>query len=266
MITVNRTLPVLEFTRSPLIIALAQVRVTPVLSLEDYIPRLQDLLRANGYPRLIIRKSKITRQDAMGKTDVVESTDWVFADKAGHFSLVVGERSLAFVTSAYTNFEDFAGRMQVCLQLVHDVVKINGVERLGLRYVDLIEPTAEKPLSYFLEPCVLGLSLEKLGKRLSSYSQTLIETSPNRKLLMRTIERPRGMVIPPDLLSLQLKLRKPNMLKQQFGILDLDHYEEFPETDDYDTADVIQNLGELHDIVDQAFRKATTDNAKIDWK
>ena len=266
MTTVKRTLSALDFSRSPLIVVLAQMRMTPILSLEGYIPKLQDLLRASDYPRLITRKIKTTRQDAMGKTDVVESTDWVFADKAGHFSLVVGEQSLAFVTSAYNNFEDFAGRMQACLQLVHDVVRISGVERLGLRYVDLIEPTSEKPLSYFLESCVLGLSLEGLGTRITNFSQTVMETSPNRKLVVRTTERPSGLVIPPDLLSLQLKLRKPMVLEQPFGILDLDHYAEFPETDDYDTAGVMGNFCELHDIVDQAFRKATTDNAKLDWK
>jgi uncharacterized protein (TIGR04255 family) len=266
MITVKRTLSALAFTKSPLIVALAQVRMTPILNLESYIPKLQDLLRANDYPRLLTRKTKTTRHDPMGKMDVVDSTDWVFADKTGHFSLVVGEQSLAFVTSAYDNFENFAGRMQTCLQLVHDVVKINGVERLGLRYVDLIEPTTEKPLSYFLESSVLGLSLEKLGTRISSFSQTVMETSPNRKLIVRMTERPGGLIIPPDLLSLQLKLRKPTGLEQPFGILDLDHYAEFPETEDYDTAGVMDNLCELHDIVDQAFRKATTENAKLDWK
>lgn len=266
MTTVKRSIPALEFTKSPLIVALAQVRMTPILDMESYIPKLQDLLRASDYPRLLTRKTKTTRQDAMGKMDVVESTDWVFADKAGQFSLIVGERSLAFVTSAYDKFEDFTKRMQACLQLVHDVVTISGVERLGLRYVDLIEPTSEKPLSYFLESCVLGLPLEDLGKRLSSFSQIVIETATNRKLVVRTTERPSGLVIPPDLLSLQLKLRKPNVLEQPFGILDLDHYAEFPATDDYDTVGVIESLCELHDVVDQAFRRATTDNAKLDWK
>ena len=263
---VQRTLPALEFTKSPLIIALAQLRMTPILSLESYIPKLQDLLRTRDYPRLLTRKMKTTQQDAMGTVNVVEATDWVFADKAGQYSLVVGEQSLALVTSAYTTFDDFAARMEALLQLVHEVVKISGVERLGLRYVDLIEPTAEKPLSYFLESCVLGLSLEELGKRITSFSQTVIETSPNRKLVVRSSERPGGLIIPPDLLSLQLKLRKPNTLEQPFGVLDLDHYAEYPEPEDYDTACVIENLGELHDVVDQAFRKATTKEAKLDWK
>ncbi|OYV06674.1 MAG: hypothetical protein CFE26_04990 [Verrucomicrobiales bacterium VVV1] len=266
MSPVKRTLPALEFTNSPLIIALAQVRMTPVLSLENYIPKLQDLLRATGYPRLIKRVIKATRQDAIGKMDVIESTDWVFGDKAGHFALLVGERGLGLFTSSYHTFEDFAGRLNECLQLVHQVVNINGVERLGLRYVDLIEPTPEKPLSYFLESCVLGLPLQELGKRVSGLSQTIIETSPHQKLVVRTTERSKGLVIPPDLLSLQLKLRKPNTLEQPFGILDLDHFAEYPETDDYDTASVIRKFGELHDIVDQAFRKATTDDAKSDWK
>jgi len=266
MIPVKRTLPALEFTKSPLIVALAQVRMTPILSLESYIPKLQDLLRASDFPRLITRKTKTTQYDAMGKVDVVESTDWVFSDKAGHFSLVVGERSLSLVTSAYTTYEDFSRRMEDYLKLVHGVIKISGVERLGLRYVDLIEPSTDKPLSYFLESCVLGLSLEELGNRITSFSQTVIETSSNRKLAVRTTELPSGLVLPPDLISLQLKLRKPHVLNQPFGILDLDHYAEYPEPDDYDTATVMGNFSELHDVVDQAFRKATTEGAKLDWK
>lgn len=266
MSIVKRTLPALEFTRSPLIVALAQVRMTPILSLESYLPRLQDVLRNNDFPRLITRKAKGFQQDAMGKVEVVESTDWVFADKAGHFSLTVGEQSLALVTSTYSTFEDFVARMEECLRLVHDVVTISGVERIGLRYVDLIEPSSEKPLSYFLDSCVLGLPLDDLGRRITNFSQTVLETSHNRRLIIRTTERPNGLIIPPDLLFLQLKLRKPRELEQQFGILDLDHFTEYPEPADYDTASVIDSLWELHDVADQAFRKATTDNAKLDWK
>jgi uncharacterized protein (TIGR04255 family) len=266
MTTENRTLPALQFTKSPLIVALAQVRMTPILNLESYIPKLQDLLRSSDYPRLMTRKTKATKQDAMGKVDVKESIDWVFADKAGHYSLVVSEQSLALVTSAYTTFEDFSGRMETLLGLVHDVVRISAVERLGLRYVDLIEPTDEKPLSYFLESCVLGLSLNELGTRITSFSQTVIETSINRKMIVRTSERPGGLIIPPDLLSLQLKLCKPNTLDQPFGVLDLDHYVEYPEPDDYNTVNIIESLWALHDVVDQAFRKATTENAKLEWR
>jgi hypothetical protein len=55
-------------------------------------------------------------------------------------------------------------------------------------------------------------------------------------------------------------------LKMYLGAADLDHYAEYPEPEDYDIAGVIKNLWELHDVVDQAFRKATTENAKLDWK
>jgi uncharacterized protein (TIGR04255 family) len=55
-------------------------------------------------------------------------------------------------------------------------------------------------------------------------------------------------------------------LKKPFGVLDLDHYSEYPEPEDYDSAKIIENLWELHDVVDQAFRKATTNGAKLDWK
>jgi len=266
MSSVNRTLPALEFTHSPLIVALAQVRMLPIVNLETYIPKLQDLLRAKDYPRFLTRKVKTSKHDAMGKVNVEEATDWVFADKAGHYSLVVGEQRLVLVTSAYTAFEDFAERLEACLALVDDLVKISGVERLGLRYVDLIEPTAEKGLSYFLQPCVLGLALDNLGSRIASFSQTFIETAPTRKLAIRATERPRGLVLPPDLLSLQLKLCKPASLDRPFGILDLDHFAEYPEPSDYSTASVIKDLWELHDVVDQAFRGATTEAAKLDWK
>lgn len=266
MTAAKRSLPALDFSNSPLIVVLAQVRMTPVLDLESYIPKLQNSLRSRGYPRLLTRKTKTTRQDSMGQTDLEESTDWVFSDKQAQFCFVVGERSLALVTSAYDSFDDFASRLEEGLGLVHEVIEVTGVERLGLRYVDLIEPSVEKPLSYFVESSVLGVSLEEFGRRLSGFTRATFQTAEDRRLFVQTVERPAGLIIPPDLISLQLKLRKPEFMETAFGILDFDHFSEYAQAVDYSTDEILKEFWGLHDVVDKAFRKVTTEEAKRDWK
>ena len=40
----NRTLPPLKLSKSPLVLVLCQVRFTPILAMADYVPRIQDHL------------------------------------------------------------------------------------------------------------------------------------------------------------------------------------------------------------------------------
>ena len=268
-IEVKRTLPPLQLTHSPLILALAQVRMTPVLRMESYIPDIQDRLRKNGFPKVRRRVVRIESQDQKGKTlQIEERSDWEFVNKGDQVALVVSENSMAMITSNYTSFDEFAGQLENCLDIVHEVVAISGVERLGLRYVDLIEPTLEKPLSHYLSPQILGLSLEGLGTRLANMSETVLETGDHQKLVLRCVERPKGVVLPPDLLPIGVKLKKELKSNVSFGILDSDHYVEFNEEPmEFGTAAVLNRLGGLHDALDQSFRKAVTPIAiEKEWK
>lgn len=268
MTPVTRTLPPLSLTRSPLILVLAQIKITPVMNMEKYVPEIQDRLRKNGFPKFRKRLIRTQAQDPQGNALQLEDrTDWEFLTSGDQVALNVGNNGIALVTTDYTSFEDFARHVEASLQIVDDVVDISGVERIGLRYIDLIEPTAEKPLSWFLSPQILGLSLDGLGKRLANKSETVLETGEHQKLVLRCMERPGGVVLPADLLTVGAKLKKALQSGDSFGILDSDHYVEFPEVPlDYDTAEVLGRLSNLHDALDQSFRKAVTSEALEHWK
>lgn len=267
-IEVKRTLPPLQLTHSPLILVLAQVRMTPVLRMESYIPDIQDRLRKNGFPKVRRRMMRTETQDPQGRTlQVEERADWEFVSKGDQVALAVSENGIAMITSNYTSFDDFAGQLEDCLNIVHEIVAISGVERLGLRYIDLIEPTAEKPLSHYLSPQILGLSLDGLGDRVANMSETVLNTGSHQKLVLRCVERPKGVVLPPDLLPVGVKLKKDLKSNVSFGILDSDHYVEFnDEPMEFGTVDVLNALSGLHDALDQSFRKAVTPQALEEWK
>lgn len=265
---VTRTQPPLELTRSPLILVLAQVRMTPVLKMAEYIPEIQDRLRKNGFPKAHKRATRTEAQDAQGNTlKVEEQNDWVFLSKEDQEALTVNENGIYLTSANYTSFENFLTLLERCLDIVHEVVRIGGVERLGLRYVDLIEPTPEKPLSHYVVQEILGLPLQDLGSREAYVSQTVLNTGLHQMLILRFVERPKGVTLPPDLLSAGVKLKKAMKLDTSFGILDSDHYTEFPEPVDFSTEEVSTRLGSLHVALDQSFREAVTPDAlEKEWK
>jgi uncharacterized protein (TIGR04255 family) len=131
----------------------------------------------------------------------------------------------------------------------------------------MIEPTKDKPLSYFLRSEILGLPLNELGKPLNSNSLTLVQVAENQKLALRFFDRAKGALLPPDLLSLQLSLERTNPSEKRFGILDCDHYVTYPsESPDFDIADVLRRFDGLHQVLDKAFVKAVTPEAIMEWK
>lgn len=268
-IEVKRKLAPLQLTHSPLILALAQVMMTPVMKMESFVPDIQERLRRSGYPKMRKRIIRTEAQDPQGNTlQIEERSDWEFVSKGDQVSLVVGTHGVVMATSDYRSFDEFAGQLEDCLNIVHDVVSISGVDRLGLRYIDLIEPTPEKPLSHYLSSQILGLDLDGLGARLANMSETVLKTGDHQKLVLRCIERPKGVVLPPDMLPIGLKLKRELTSKTSFGILDSDHYVEFPlEPMEFGTAEVLNRLGELHEALDQSFRKAVTPVAiEKEWK
>lgn len=267
-IEVNREQPPLRLTHSPLILVLAQVKMTPVTNMERFIPEIQDQLRRGRFPKFSKRVIQAESKDAQGNTlRVEEQTDWIFTNKGDDVSLIVGKNGVNLLTSAYTGFEAFLEPLRETLKVVHQVVDISGVERLGLRYIDLILPTEEKPLSYYLSNQILGLSLEGVGERSAYASQTVMDTAPDQKLVIRFSERPKGIALPPDLLASGLELKKDIELKHRFGLLDSDHFVQFPtETLDFELETVLRRIAKLHNCLDKSFRKAVTKAALQDWE
>jgi uncharacterized protein (TIGR04255 family) len=255
-----------KLSKSPLIMVLAQVKFAPVLRIDKFVPDIQEELRAK-LPHFVEEQvQEFVLNLAAGNVPPVRtSRRWIFGSANWRNTMVLAEDFVAIETSAYDNFEVFAGQFSNVLELLQKKIGLSRSERLGLRYVDLIRGEGTKPSNIFIRKELRGLSSASLKdiKSIQSTSISQTTTPLGGRLMIRIVHTDDGTFIPPELASTKLQFSNPTKAGEAVSILDIDHNGEFPS--DFDVAAIIKRLGELHDYTEEAFIKAVTPEAVKAW-
>jgi uncharacterized protein (TIGR04255 family) len=263
----RRTLPALKLGKSPLVFVLTQIRISPVLRMEEYIPRIQERLRHIGYPRFT--QSQL-QQVVLGPVPTVQpevrtSTRWLFIDRDAKAGVVVAPEFVVLETTAYETFDHFMAQLEPVLDVVGEVAEVSLSERLGLRYIDLVLPDSEESgVSRYMQPGLLGLDETELETDETVHRYELRARTGIGELVFRVARSTRGALMPPDITPLDLKLSVTEPVETPHAILDFDHFSEVPR--EYRPGDLIEVLWELHDHIDRAFRLAVTEYALKQWE
>ena len=261
----ERTLSPLHLSRSPLLLVLAQVRFSPILQMDKFIPAIQERLRGQGFPKFQAAMQATSIQvAAMSTVSQTPTVHWEFMDPEDKKSIVLGTESVAFTVTDYSTFEEFREGLQIALLTVQETVKLPLRTRIGLRYIDLVIPKEGKRVSDYVRPEILGLLQDKLPLHRLAYASQLLCESEIGKVILRCTHQIGGPVLPPDLQLFRLTLNKPLFLNQEFCILDFDHFTE--EQADFDLATISTAFNNLHDVLDQSFRAAVTPEALKEWE
>jgi len=259
----KRTLPALKLQKSPLVLVLAQVRIAPVVKMGDYIPDIQERLRRTGLPHFTEAQDI---QVQLGQAPTVRPR-WEFHSRDKTRSVVITQDFIAVQTAAYDVYQDFEDFFSNPLEVVGEIVEPSLVQRLGLRYVDLIRPGPERGIEEFLKPGLQGLKADDIGANsLLSRFEMLAQTGVGM-MRIRCLQSNDGSPLPPDLrtntLNLDATVANGLEVGEVVSILDLDHFANEPM--DYELAAVVNSIGHLHDNLDQAFRAAVTQDAMMAW-
>lgn len=259
-----RRQPGLVLPRTPLLFVLAQVRIGPVLAIEDKIPAIQEALRRQGFPRLQKRTLEVSRINATGITQIDQRPQWEFLNRESTLSILIAADSLVLQSSAYTDFETFLAPLQLALSTLAEKAEPSLVERLGLRYVDLILPAEGKTVADYIPATLRGEGRPPFGERKAFLSESVFSTQEASQLIVRFIESQSGFAFPADLLPVSLKFPKDPNRATPFGLLDLDHFAEKLNAD-FDTSVILHRFWELHHLLDEVFRASTTKAAREEW-
>lgn len=250
----------------PVYFTIAQVRFNPILKLAEFLPVIQENLRNAGFPDFGVQKTVILQlvsQNGQPAPVPAMQDRYSFGNLNRTHAFLLESDKLTIQSTKYGSFEDFSDLFLKGLAIVHEAVRLDFTERVGLRYLDRIIPSGSETLSLYLTSDVMGLGSRIGGKALHSYFETLCEVDAI-KLYSRILTVVGGVQFPPDLVPGTLvvddRLAKYDGLH---AILDNDGFYEAREI--YSLNAVQNHLTNIHKIIGAAFRATASAHAFKIW-
>ena len=264
----QRRTSVRKLQNAPLVQALVQIRFAAVLDMADRVPALQREFKSLGFPRYQETQFPQIVIVQEGVPQVQFAKQWQFLAADRQSAIVLATDFVTFaINSSYATFERFLDPLLAVLKHLSTVGAVELMDRLGLRYVDLIRPRKEESVSDYVQPHLLGLSESSLAphsaKRTSVSSETQFATKSGT-LVIRFRQLPPGAILPPDLNASLLANDVVVESGRPAFALDCDHFREGL-NGSLDVEKVEKMLWELHDAVGDAFHAAITPHALKAW-
>lgn len=260
----------IPLARPPLILALVQVQFAPVMMMKKYIPNLQDRFRKDqSYPRY----QELSSQQLVfsSSPEVSIKNRWLFGSKSKKNWIIVAEDFVVFETSEYDFFQNFADQLTHALVALSDALKAEGegqsiafVNKIGLRFIDLIRPLDGHSPDAFLRPEVRGLSSQDLGATKVT-SQMITSITTDEGILNLRAYNGIGQFIPPvgidfDRHEFSVELKDD----ESFRILDFDHI--WNGEIDFQPEEIADKSKSLHSFIMKTFYAAISDEGLSVWK
>jgi uncharacterized protein (TIGR04255 family) len=260
-----------KLTNAPVYYTVAQVQFNPVLDLDGYVPAIQSRMREAHFPdfkkeivqRLVVPFS-ISEQGQMAAPTITPQSRYLFGDIEGRSLFLMETNALSFQTTRYDTFETFSKTFLQGLALLHDALRLDFVERIGLRYLDAVQPMKDsETLRDYLVPEVLGLALRGEGQLQHSVSETVVLT-PAGQLVSRVIIRNGQVGLPIDLAGMTPNI-DPRFTQGDalHAILDTDSSNTQREA--FELPKVNERLTALHDGIRKSFKATVTAHALTAW-
>jgi uncharacterized protein (TIGR04255 family) len=250
----------------PVYFTVAQVRFNPLLKLVDFLPAIQENLRQSGYPAFTPRSTTVLRisigTEGQSVPQPTAHEQYLFTNVEQTHSFVLNTDSLTFQSTKYGTYEEFSAQFLKGLELIHEAVRLDFTERVGLRYLDHVMPKSGEDLMQYV-PEVMELSSKLGGKTIHSYCESL-RVVGNIGQRTRVLVQDGPLAFPPDLVPEGMVL--DNRFVQSKGmhaLIDTDGFQEGRQLFSLDT--VQQQLDNIHVVISDAFKQTVTPYALQTW-
>jgi len=255
--------PRYRMTAAPLVQAVVQVNfpIVPRLqTLEGIAPlqeRLSDLLPYLNQ-QVVQEVSLMVGPAGPAIPNAQSATINIFTDDAGWtLQVAVGSATLFVDGEHYCGVEDFRVRLERVWDALHDGVDVRRCDRLGVRYLDIIEAVGTEWASWF-RPEVVGLGHPALsGSTLAStLTETRLRADPSE--FDGQIEGViRHGVVPPGSV---IQGVPPRPVANPSFLFDMDIFTATPEP--FETRRLAEQFTALHAELEKVFYWSVTDNGR----
>lgn len=243
--------PEVPLPEAPLVRVIAQVRFTPILSVEkrEFIAPFQEVIRGT-YPILRQEQTRGLMLGPQGVAPLQGQVVWRFSDVERAWRVSLATDFLALETTSYSSRSDFLARLKVVVEAVQEHIKPNVVQRQGLRYIDRVTGQTLEEIDGLVRPEVLGIAGTALASQARlTISETIFDL-PNSKaqLLARWGRVPEGTTVDPAAIE---------PIDEPSWVLDVDMYSS--EQRPFASDQVLADAGGFAERLYTFFRWAVTD-------
>jgi len=259
----HRSRPALKLSRGPLALVLAQVRISPVLQMQTFIPQIQERLRNAAYPRYSeARLQEILFGPGAPASSGPTMTKWTFTDKEATKAVVIAPDFVTFEATTYESFDAFSKELRSLLGLLGEITEVALAERVGLRFVNHIRSTGDDRIEEYVAPGLSGIDFGQIGAERTGSVFVDQGTTAGGQYTVRFSRSSGPFTLPADLLPADVRI---DALDEggEYAVLDVDHFS--TRTREYNPDVLGDVFWELHDVSEGIFREAVTPHALQVW-
>ena len=259
-----------KLNRAPVYFTVAQIQFNPIEEMGNYLNTIQPAFRRLGFPdfrpqafqRVVLPFNNVEGGNAIAPS-IASQSRYSFGNMEGTESFVLETNSLAFQTTSYDVFTSFSEKFLEGLKIIHSAVPLNFVERLGIRYLDAVQPKNNETLSDYLVSEVLGLSEKLNGTSVHSESVTVMNNDAGQ-MVSRIIIASGRIGFPMDIAATAPKINpRFTDAEGRHAILDTDS--SYTQRFVFSIEEVTRRLIALKFKITQSFNATVTTHAKKIW-
>lgn len=256
--------------KAPVYFALAQVGFSPVMSMGQFVPAIQESMRRNGYPEFQQGHVMQVRISEDGiEAPVVETKPlWFFMHADQTKNYVLTSESLTFQTTHYDTHESFIPETLSGFRRVHEAAGLSAVKRLGMRYLDAIQPAVGETVNDYLVEGLHGVAVAdqlESGTTELTFRRHLQRGGTSSRIVIRVhrAEGPIGFPMGLEPSGLLLQPRFSDWGTGAHAVIDTDHFVEHSFA--VETESLRPVFEDLHESVAEVFRACATPLALRNW-
>lgn len=261
-------------SNAPVYYALAQAQFSPVAAMAKYVDEVQDILRREGYtlfePHSVTQLQVVASIGEAVPTEpkVTQVTTWLITKADRSSGYILSSTSLTYHTTHYQTSDEFIPELLRGLKAVNNVVGLDHVSRLGLRYLDAVIPNADDAVDAYLADGLHGVRFGASQRYAMSESVYETESGPllPQGTLVARVHRATSLLgYPPDMIPNGLVSMERFAIRDvvSHAVIDTDHFVEGRMPLDFDK--INEQCVALHATIKQAFNAMVTDHARTVW-
>lgn len=256
----------------PLYYSLAQLIFNEIPSLEQSIPDIASSMSEmsfTDYQKMEIDSVEFSvTQGSDAKIHTTKKQQWNFFNKSNKSVFSLNTNSLVFATTEYQGRDHFTQEVMKGINVVNSVKKLDFIDRIGLRHIDLIIPPTDKSVYEYISSNLHGVKVDSTLKKTSQTTESIYSDDVHW-VVCRTLFRdfPSGLIQPDSFMGLiQLNVAdKFNLPSQQeVACIDMDSFVQH-RIMDFDLEDIKKNLLNLRLIMDPVFKNSVSKTALEQW-